>query len=185
MNWASLSQNEKLAVYGSIAAIIGGLLGGVSPLIWLSVLAAIGMLVIVFLPMMSPGTTLPGGRGTLMLIAGGVAAVFAVLALLMVLPSLGILLGGVEFFGTRVGGQPIAVLFFFIAVVGSLLMGWAGWQAFQREGGRFNLGAGTGGTGTSGSATSGTTETGTTTGTVRTTSTTTTTDRTDVDDRLP
>ena len=123
MNWASLSQNEKLAVYGSIAAIIGGLLGGLSYFIWLSVLAGIAMLVIVLLPMMSPGTTLPGARGTLMLIAGGVAAVFAVLALLMVLPNLGFWLGGYEFLGTRIGGNPVGVLFFFIAVVGSLVMG--------------------------------------------------------------
>ena len=81
MNWASLSSNDKLAVYGSVAVLIGGLLSFGLGLGWLALLAAIGMLLIVFLPSMSPNTNLPGSKGSLMLICGAIAAAAAVLAL--------------------------------------------------------------------------------------------------------
>ncbi|HET7685678.1 MAG TPA: hypothetical protein VFM19_04680 [Candidatus Limnocylindria bacterium] len=128
MNFSSLSSNEKLAVYGSIAVIVGGLVGfyGVG---LLAVLAAIAMLAIVFLPQMSPSTNLPGSKGSLMLLAGGVAAVVLVLSLLVY--------AGVLFAFAGVGS-----ILFLVAVVGGLVMGWAGWQEFQAEGGKFQLGSG-------------------------------------------
>ena len=64
MNFNSLSSNEKLAVYGAIAVILGILIasGGFFGfgLGLLALIAAIAMLVIVFLPQLSSGTSLPG-----------------------------------------------------------------------------------------------------------------------------
>jgi hypothetical protein len=127
MNFSTLSSNEKLAVYGSVAVIIGGLVGfyGVG---LFAVLAAIAMLAIVFLPQMSPSTNLPGSKGSLMLLAGGVAAVVLVLSLLVYASVLFAFSG----FGS---------ILFLVAVVGGLLMGWAGWQEFQAEGGKFQIGS--------------------------------------------
>jgi hypothetical protein len=127
MNFSSLSSNEKLAVYGSVAVIVGGLIGfyGVG---LLAVLAAVAMLAIVFLPQMSPSTNLPGSKGSLMLLAGGVAAVVLVLSLLVY--------SGVLFAFAGFGS-----ILFLVAVVGGLVMAWAGWQEFQAEGGKFQLGS--------------------------------------------
>jgi hypothetical protein len=132
MDFSKLTQNEKLAVYGAIAAIVGPILssagfgfgaGG------LTLLLAIAMLVIVFLPQFSPQTTLPGSKGSLMVIVGGVAAVSAALALISSIGWLGL-------FGTNI----IFVLGWLIGIGGGLLMGWAGWQEFQSEGGKLQLG---------------------------------------------
>jgi hypothetical protein len=130
MDFSKLSSNEKLAVYGSVAAIIGGLVGGLSGLIWLSILAAIGMLAVVFLPMMSPNTTLPGSKGSLLVVLGGIAGVAAVLGLLTIIADIG------SWFEV----SAVRTIFFLIAVAGSLVMAWIGWQEFQAEGGKFNLG---------------------------------------------
>ena len=128
MDFSKLSQNEKLAVYGSIAVLIGGLVGYSYGLTVLAVLAAVAMLAVIFLPQMSPSTNLPGSRGSLMLLLGGVAGVILLLALVLYI--------GIVFtaFGVR-------DLFFLIAVAGGLLMAWVGWQEFQSEGGKFQLGS--------------------------------------------
>jgi len=143
MDWSKLSQNEKLAVYGSVAAIVGLLIGGIytSGIGWLAVLAGIGMLVVVFLPMMSPTSSMPGSKGSFMLIAGGIAAIAALLALLL---SFG--------YGFFLGAFVLQFIFFLIGVAGSLVMGWAGWQEFQAEGGKFQIGSGGTGSGSGGSA---------------------------------
>jgi hypothetical protein len=130
MDFGKLSQAEKLAVYGSIAAIVGGVVGALSGLLWLTVLAAIAMLAVVFLPQLSPNTQLPGSKGSLMLICGGVAAAAAVLALLT-------FIGAIDFW-FRI--SPLQSILFLVGVGGGLLMGWAGWQAFQAEGGKFTVG---------------------------------------------
>lgn len=131
MEFSKLSKNDKLAVYGSAAVIIGGLVGiGAAGLGILAIVAAVGMLAVVFLPQMSPGTNLPGSKGSLMLILGGVAAVILVLGLLSILSALGILL--------QFGG--LNTIFYLIAVAGGVLMAWAGWQEFQAEGGKFQIG---------------------------------------------
>lgn len=131
MDFSKLGSNERLAVYGSIAVVIGGLVGlGAAGLGLIAVLAALGMLVVVFLPQMSPSTNLPGSKGSLMLGLGAVAAIILILGFLTVLGALGILLQ-FSFVGT---------LFYLIAVAGGILMAWAGWQEFQAEGGKFQLG---------------------------------------------
>jgi hypothetical protein len=130
MDFSRLSQAERLAVFGSIAVIIGGVIGSISGLFWLAILAAIAMLVVVFLPTMSPTTTLPGSKGSLMAVCGFVAGAAGVLALLTVLGLIG-------FWFSFAAVQAIL---FLIAVAGSLVMAWAGWQALQAEGGRWVLG---------------------------------------------
>ena len=136
MNWNALSSAEKLAVYGSVATLVGGIVGGtVSALGWLAFLAAIAMLIVVFLPQFSPQTTLPGSKGSFMLVLGGVAGIVMLLGLLTILGALGFYF---QLF-------PVNAIFFLIAVVGGLVMAWAGWQVFQAEGGKFQMGSGTGG----------------------------------------
>lgn len=136
MDFNKLSANEKLATYGSIAVVIAGLVGiGVGGIGLLAVLAAVAMLAVVFLPQFSPSTNLPGSKGSLMLILGGIAAVIMVLGLLQIAGALGFWF---QF-------QAIGAIFFLIAVAGSLVMAWAGWQEFQGEGGKFVLGSPAGG----------------------------------------
>ncbi|MCA1588228.1 MAG: hypothetical protein LC744_06165 [Chloroflexi bacterium] len=134
MNFSSLSSSEKLAVYGAIAVIVGMLIASAGffgfGLGLLALIAAIAMLVIVFLPQMSAGTELPGSKGTLMFAAGIIAAAVLVISLIQILEFIGIYLGSIN------------GIFFLIAVVGSLLMAWAGWQQLQSEGGSFRFGTG-------------------------------------------
>ncbi len=127
MDFSKLTQNEKLAVYGSAGVIVGGLVGYSYGMTVLAVLAAIAMLVIVLLPQFSPGTNLPGSRGSLMLAAGGVAGVVLLLALIL-------------YVGTIFVAFDARDLFFLIAVAGGALMAWAGWREFQTEGGKFQVG---------------------------------------------
>ena len=136
MDFSKLGQNEKLAAYGAIAAIVGAVLAAAGTfgfgVGWLGLLLALAMLAVVFLPQLSPQTNLPGSKGSLMLVVGGIAAVFAVLGLLSGFGLLGLL-----------SFSPLFVIGWLLNVVGGLLMGWAGWQEFQAEGGKFQLGSST------------------------------------------
>ena len=125
MDFSKLSSNEKLASIGAVIAIVGGVLGGIGGG-GLNLLTAILMLVIVFLPQFSPSTTLPGSKGSLMVLVGGGAGIGALLALISILPYLG-MFGG-YFLGLAA------------SIVGGLIMGWAGWKEFQAEGGKFQIG---------------------------------------------
>jgi hypothetical protein len=132
MDFSKLSQNEKLAVYGAIASVVGPILAtagfgfGVG---FFTLLLALAMLAIVFLPQWSPTSTLPGSKGSLMVLVGGIAAVSAALALI---GSIGYL--------SAFGSNFLFVLGWLVGIGGGLLMGWAGWQEFQAEGGKFQLG---------------------------------------------
>lgn len=128
MDFSKLGQNQKLATYGAAAIIIGGVVGYGYGLTALGMLTAIAMLAVVFLPQLASGIALPGSRGSLMLAVGGLAGVVMLLALLQAV-------GGVLFVNTN-----LRDLFFLVAVAGGLLMAWAGWQEFQAEGGKFQLG---------------------------------------------
>lgn len=136
MDFGKLNSNEKLAVYGAIASVVGPLLAtfgfgfGAG---WLTLILALAMLAIVFMPQWSPQTQLPGSKGSLMLLVGGIAAISAALALLASL-------GWLSLFGSNL----VFVLGWLIGIAGGLLMGWAGWQEFQAEGGKFRIGTATG-----------------------------------------
>jgi hypothetical protein len=132
MDFGKLNANEKLAAYGAIASVVGPILAtagfgfGVG---MFTLLLAIAMLAIIFLPQWSPQTQLPGSKGSLMLVVGGIAAVSAALALL----------GSFGYFAVF-SANILFVLGWLIGIAGGLLMGWAGWQEFQAEGGKFQLG---------------------------------------------
>jgi hypothetical protein len=140
MDFSKLNPNEKLAVYGAIASVVGPILAtagfGFGVGIF-TLLLALAMLAIVFLPQWSPQTTLPGSKGSLMLLVGGIAAVSAALALI---GSIGLL--------SALGSNVVFVIGWLVGIAGGLLMGWAGWQEFQAEGGKFQLGTPTAGSGT-------------------------------------
>jgi len=130
MDFSKLSSNDKLAVIGAGLAILGAVLafgGGGS----FGLLTGILMLVIVFLPQFSPNTTLPGSKGSLMLIVGGVSGIGALFALLGILSFIGAI-------GGLYGGTWLIGLL--LSTAGGLLMGWASWKEFQAEGGKFNVG---------------------------------------------
>lgn len=131
MNFSKLDSTDKLGVYGAVAVIVGAIVGGtVTYLGWIAVVAAIGMLAVVFMPQLSPSTTLPGSKGSLMIICGGAAAVIMLLGLLTAIGWLGL------YFTVL----PVQAIFFLVAVAGGVVMGWVGWQAFQAEGGKFQIG---------------------------------------------
>jgi hypothetical protein len=132
MNLSKLSASEKLAVYGAVATVIGAAVAASSwpghwGVTWLGAILGLAMLAIVFLPQMSPTTKLPGKKGSLMVAVGGAAALLMAFVLLTT-------------FAFTFEGFDLSSLLFLIAVAGAIVMGWAGWQAFQAEGGKFEVG---------------------------------------------
>ena len=133
MDLSKLSASEKLAVYGALATVLGSVVAASSypghwGVTWLGAILGLAMLAIVFLPQLSPSTKLPGKKGTLMVAVGGVAALLMAYVLLST-------------FSFTFEGFDISSLLFLLAVAGALVMGWAGWQAFQAEGGKFQVGS--------------------------------------------
>jgi len=132
MNFSKLSPNEKMAVYAAAVVVLTGIVslarawGG---LIIIPLVAALVMLLVLFAPSIMPKAKLPGSKGTLMLVAGGVAAVFW---LISALTWLDWIFGHLATFDT---------LQYLVGLAASLTMGWTGWQAFQGEGGKFQMGA--------------------------------------------
>lgn len=135
MDLSKLNPNERLAFWGAILSIVGTILtviggyGGGAGGLWLTFILALAMIAILFLPTWSPQTTLPGSKGSLMLIAGGIAGIGALLGLLGLLAVVAFL-----------GSYPIFVIGLAAGIVGGLMMGWGAWQEFQAEGGKFQLG---------------------------------------------
>ena len=82
MDLSKLGQNEKLALYGAIAVVLAGLVSNWGSLLWLSILAAIGVAIVVFLPQFSPKTALPGSKGSILAVLGFVALGAAAIDLL-------------------------------------------------------------------------------------------------------
>jgi hypothetical protein len=132
MDLSKLNQNEKMAAAAAAVAVVAGLVGFSYSVTILGVLFAVGLLVVIFLPQLSPNTRLPGSKGSLMLVTGGVSAALMVLSLLV---SVGIVFVNFQ----------IRDVFFLIAVAAAVAAGWFSWQQFSTEGGKFQLGA-TGGT---------------------------------------
>jgi len=135
MDLSKLSQNEKLALYGAIAVFLAGIISNWGGLLFLSILAAVGVAIVVLLPQFSPKTSLPGSRGSLLAVLGLIAVGGAAIELLR---YLGYTLDTLGRFST---------ILFIVALVGSAVMAWAGWQELQREGGKWVLG-GSGAAGT-------------------------------------
>lgn len=140
MDMSRLTSNERMAVYGAGASILGAVLtlfgygfGGGG--LWLTFLLSLAMLFVVFQPQWAPGTKLPGSKGSLMVIIGGVAALGALIALFSLLSFFGILAGFAGFF-------LFPLLGLLIGIIGGAMMGLAGWREFQAEGGTLRIGTG-------------------------------------------
>jgi len=129
MNFSKLGANEKMAVYSSAVLVLAGIISNWGGLMWLSVLAGIAVLAVVFLPQVSPTTKLPGSTGTLLVSLGAIAAAGAVIEILRYLNY---------FFNTLDDWQ---TWMFAIALIAALYLFWTGWQAFKAEGGKFQMGA--------------------------------------------
>jgi uncharacterized membrane protein YeaQ/YmgE (transglycosylase-associated protein family) len=132
MDLSKLSASEKLAVYGAVATVIGSVVAASSyprhwGVTWLGALLGLAMLAVTFLPQISPATKLPGNKGTLMVAIGGVAGILMAYVLLST-------------FSFTFEDFDVSSLLFLVAVAGALVMGWAGWQAFQAEGGKLQMG---------------------------------------------
>jgi len=138
MNFSNLSASERMAAGGAGATLVGAAVAastypGHWSITWFGAILAIAMLVVILLPQLSPSTKLPGRKGSLMIAIGGVAAVLMTYVFLTT-------------FGFTFLGFDIPSFLFLVAVAGALVMGWAGWRAFQAEGGKFNIGMSGGGT---------------------------------------
>jgi hypothetical protein len=129
MDLSKLGQNEKLALYGAIAVFLAGIISNWGGLLFLSILAAVGVAIVVLLPQLSPKTSLPGSRGSLLAVLGFVALGGALIELLRYVGYTFDTLGR------------LSTLMFLVAVAGSAVMAWAGWRALQGEGGKWVLGA--------------------------------------------
>jgi hypothetical protein len=128
MDLSKLDQSEKLALYAAIVVFLAGLISNWGGLLFLSILAALGVAIVLFLPQMSPGTSLPGSRGSLLAGLGLVAFGAAAIELLR---WSGYTIDTLGSFGT---------LLFIVALIGSAVMAWAGWQTLQLEGGKWQFG---------------------------------------------
>jgi hypothetical protein len=121
-----------MAAIGAVTTVVGAAIAastypGHWGVTWLAAVLGLAMLVVIALPELSPSMKLPGRKGGLMIVVGGVAAI---LMAFVFLTTIGFTF---EFFD-------IQSFLFLVAVAGALLMGWAGWQAFQTEGGAFKAG---------------------------------------------
>jgi len=131
MDLSKLSSNERMALYASVVAVVTGIISVINDwgaLIGLATVAAIGMLVVLLAPSMMPTVRLPGSKGSLLLVTGGVTAVAWVLGALTWLDWIFNHLGTFD------------TLQFLVGLVAALACGWTGWQAFQAEGGKFSVG---------------------------------------------
>lgn len=131
MDFSKLSSADKQVVYAAAAVVLLAIVALVRAwggLVFLPLLGGLGALAVVFMPQMSPTTRLPGSRGSLLLISGAVAGVFWLLAALAWLDYI---------FGNLVRFDTIL---FLLGLAAALWLAWLCWQAFQGEGGRFQVG---------------------------------------------
>ena len=131
MDFSKLNQNDKTAALASAVLVITGLVAATTytsyAITWLAILAAVGMLFVVLQPQIAPGVKLPGSKGSLMVVLGGIAGVIMALALLTTLGFIFVAFG-------------FADILFLAAILAGLTMAWTGWTAFQAEGGKFQIG---------------------------------------------
>ena len=125
---SKLSANEKMAVYSALVLVLGGVISNWGGLMWLSVLAGIAVLAVLFLPQFSPATKLPGSKGSILVALGGIAAAGAVIEFLRFLSY---------FFHTLDDYQ---TWLFAVAAIAAVVLLWTAWKEFQAEGGKFQMG---------------------------------------------
>ena len=128
MDFGKLSSNEKTAAVAAVVVVLAGIISNWGGLVWLSILAAAAAAVVILLPQLSSSTSLPGSRGSWLVALGAIAAVGMVIEILRFMGY---------FFNSL---DDLQTWLFAIALIASLVLAWVGWQEFQREGGRFNIG---------------------------------------------
>lgn len=128
MDFSKLDQNEKMALIAAIVVFLAGLISQWGGLLVLSVIAAAGVAVVLFLPQLAPNTALPASRGTMLATLGLIAVAAAVIELLI---WIGYTLDTLGRFTT---------LLFLVTLIASAVMAWAGWQVLQGEGGKWRFG---------------------------------------------
>jgi hypothetical protein len=128
MDFSKLDQNEKMALIAAIVVFLAGLISQWGGLLVLSIIAAAGVAVVLFLPQLAPNTALPASRGTMLATLGFIAVAAAVIELLI---WIGYTFDTLGRFGT---------LLFLVTLIASAVMALAGWQALQREGGKWQFG---------------------------------------------
>lgn len=131
MDFSRLTQNEKTAALAAAVLVVAGLIAATTystyAITWVAILAAVGMLFVVLQPQIAPKVNLPGSKGSLMVVLGGIAGVIMVLALLTTVTFIFVAFG-------------FADILFLAAILAGVTMAWTGWTAFQAEGGKFQLG---------------------------------------------
>jgi hypothetical protein len=128
MDFSKLDQNEKMAFGGAVVVFLAGIISNWGGLFWLAVLAALGMAAVILLPQVSPSTTLPGSKGTLMATLGFVAVGTGVIELLRY----------IGYFLDTLGR--LSTIAFGVALAGAVVMALAGWRELQKEGGKWRFG---------------------------------------------
>jgi hypothetical protein len=132
MDFSRLSGSERTAAIASAVVVVLGIVSVVNDwgaVLLVSILAAIGMLAILFAPQLWPAAKLPAGRGLLLLVAGAAAALFWLVAAI----------DWIDWILEHIGD--LDTLQFLVGFVATLVMAWTGWQAFQSEGGKVQLGS--------------------------------------------
>jgi hypothetical protein len=129
MDFSKLSQNDKWAVYGSVAAFLGGVVSNWGGLFWLAVVASVAMVAVVLQPQLMKGTSLPGSKGSLMAALGIGSLAAGVIEMLRF----------INYFLNTLGR--FSTLAFIVALVGAAVMAWAGWNELKAEGGTWRFGS--------------------------------------------
>jgi hypothetical protein len=123
--FSALTGNDRTAAVAAVVVLITGVISLANAwgvLMVIPILAAIGVLGIVFQANVAPGVKLPMTKGTLVLALGAAAAVIWIL---VTIQWIGYILT-----------PPILVLDsiqFIIGLVAAIVMAFAGWRAYQAE----------------------------------------------------
>jgi hypothetical protein len=137
-----LSANDRLAALSAVVVLVTGLVSVLDDwgaILVLAILAAVGALGVILAPQLAPTARLPGSKGSLLLIAGVVAALSWIVAAVAWL----------DWIVSRV--VDIYTIQFLVGLAATALLAWTGWVALSAEGGTLQLGlptpAGAGGAG--------------------------------------
>ena len=120
-----LNANEKMVTYGALITIVAWVIGLVVGGGGLSFIAGLVVIVIYWLKY-APNQTMtwPAPIPTIVLIIGGLSAIFAVLGLLTMLSWFGVL----GFYGGFLIGAVAVVV---VNAIGAVMMGWFAWKEYQ------------------------------------------------------
>lgn len=128
MDFSKLNQNEKLAVYGAVVAVVAGIISNWGGLFWISVIAALVVAAMLVVPQVADATSSIGSRGTVLATLGIGAFVLGVIELLRF----------IGYFFSSLG--QLSTIMFLVALIGTAVMAWVGWQELQKEGGAWQFG---------------------------------------------